>query len=193
MNSCTCEGCGHAAPNHDTVHYGSNEDGYRLLCTGCFNMEVAARAGLAHFENVRLEPITVNDCDGIPHQFHFRVRLLGKLLSLDAFELHDGEPSGYQLQLVGAPDEELFGMVGRMVEKIRRTLAVKHIASGKYGLEILDQCVKGRIDSDELSDGQRPLLIIDGRPVTWDQLGSMLMSFEGWQVKLELLDPSDEA
>lgn len=192
MNTSICEACGGATPGYDVVHYGSIESGYRLLCTGCFNMEVAARAGLPHFQNVRLEPVAVSDCDGITHLFHFRVRLQGNLLSLEAFELHDGVPSGYQLQLIGDPDEELFAMVGRMVEKIRRALAVKHIATGRYGQEILDQCVKGRIEPDDLSDGIEPVIIIDGRPVPWAELGRMLMGFEGWQIKLELFDPSDE-
>lgn len=192
MSTTICEACGGATPDYDVVHYGSSEGGERLLCTSCFNMEVAARTGLTYFDNVRLEPIAVSDCDGIAHLFHFRARLLGNLLSLEAFELHDDVPSGYQLQLIGAPDEELFAMVGRMVEKIRRALAVKHITTGSYGLEIVDYCVKGRIEPDDLNDGFQPVIIIDGRPVQWDELGRMLMGFEGWQIKLELFDPSDE-
>jgi len=83
LSTTTCEACGGATPDDDVVHYGSNDGVDRLLCTSCFNMEVAARAGLTHFENVRLKPVAVSDCDGIPHLFHFRVRLLGNLLSLD--------------------------------------------------------------------------------------------------------------
>ena len=37
-----------------------------------------------------------------------------------------------------------------------------------------------------------PLLIIDGREITWDKLGRMLMSFEGWQFKLTVGDKSEE-
>lgn len=192
MSTTTCEACGGATPDYDVVHYGSNEGGYRLLCTGCFNMEMAERAGLTHFDNARLEPVAVSDCDGIPHLFHFRVRLLGNLLSLEAFELHDGLPSGYQLQLIGDPHEELFAMVARLIEKIRRALAVKHITTGNYGLEIVDQCVRGRIEPDDLNDDSQPVIVIDGCPVQWDELGRMLMSFEGWQIRLELFDPSDE-
>lgn len=33
-------------PSYDMVHYGSVEDGYRQLCTQCFNADVAARCGL---------------------------------------------------------------------------------------------------------------------------------------------------
>jgi hypothetical protein len=29
--------------------------------------------------------------------------------------------------------------------------------------------------------------------VEWNDFGAILMAFEGWQFRLELLDPSDEA
>jgi hypothetical protein len=37
-----------------------------------------------------------------------------------------------------------------------------------------------------------PLLTIDGQEVTWDQLGRMLMTFEGWQFRMEIVDRSGE-
>ncbi|WP_445344300.1 DUF7713 domain-containing protein [Caballeronia humi] len=36
-------------------------------------------------------------------------------------------------------------------------------------------------------------MIIDGRRIEWNDLGAMLLAFEGWQFRLEMLDPSDEA
>jgi hypothetical protein len=36
------------------------------------------------------------------------------------------------------------------------------------------------------------MLVIDGREVTWEQFGRLLMSFEGWQFKLEIRDRSEE-
>jgi hypothetical protein len=35
--------------------------------------------------------------------------------------------------------------------------------------------------------------IIDGKRVEWTDFGAVLIAFEGWQFRLELLDPSDEA
>jgi hypothetical protein len=54
--------------------------------------------------------------------------------------------------------------------------------------------VRGRIDCADESEVERtPLLVIDGREITWDDFGRMLMVFEGWQFKLEIVDPSEEA
>ncbi|WP_243840641.1 DUF7713 domain-containing protein [Paenisporosarcina antarctica] len=37
-----------------------------------------------------------------------------------------------------------------------------------------------------------PKLVVDGKSYTWDEIGKMLMAYEGFQIKLETLDPSDE-
>ena len=52
--------------------------------------------------------------------------------------------------------------------------------------------VQGMVESDRDYDGRTPLLIIDGSEVTWDEFGRMLMSFEGFQFKLNLADKSEE-
>jgi hypothetical protein len=45
---------------------------------------------------------------------------------------------------------------------------------------------------DDEQDGRVPLLVIDGHEISWDQFGRMLMSFEGWQFKLQIRDRSEE-
>ena len=37
-----------------------------------------------------------------------------------------------------------------------------------------------------------PIFVIDGREISWDELGRMVAAFEGWQFKLEFRDRSDE-
>ena len=84
-------------------------------------------------------------------------------------------------------------LLGQLIEKIRRALAIKHLTHGEYGLRIADhQVVQGRIEWDDAQDGRLPLLIIDGRDVSWDEFGRMLMTFEGWQFKLNISDKSEE-
>lgn len=40
-------------------------------------------------------------------------------------------------------------------------------------------------------DSARPG-VIDGREISWDELGRMVAAFEGWQIKLEFRDLSEE-
>ena len=58
--------------------------------------------------------------------------------------------------------------------------------------------VKGKIEAD-MSDPSDlygattlPMMVIDGREVSWEQFGEMLMTFEGFQFKLQIIDKSED-
>jgi hypothetical protein len=190
--STVCEACGTAVPAYDVVSYGSIEHGYSTLCTPCFNAEIARTLGLQHFEHVRLEPVVMTDCAGEQHEFHFRTRLLGELMVLEAFELKDGGPSGYQFEIVGDRAGEPLSLLGRLIERMRRSLSVQYLEGSEDGVQIADRTVCGRIEWDETGDGRTPLLVIDGQEFSWDDFGRMLMTFEGWQFRLAIRDRSEE-
>jgi hypothetical protein len=196
MHSIACEDCGEQTPAYDSIHCGSAEFGYRNLCGQCFNMHVASLVGQENFEHFRLDPISMIDIDGAAHEFHFRSHLFGSGVSLDAFELHDGAPAGHQFRVIGAPEEDLLVLLARLVAKMRRALAAKHIETTKLGLQVTDSLVvRGRVESsvcDDDFDSEIPTVVIDGREVTWSDFGRMLAAFEGWQFKLETRDLSDD-
>ena len=77
---------------------------------------------------------------------------------------------------------------------MRQSLARQHLkTSVEFGLHIADFLVRGQISSDpENENGRVPVLVIDGREISWEKFGQMLMSFEGWQFKLEIRDPGEE-
>jgi hypothetical protein len=189
-----CESCGRTVPDYDVVNYGSVDAGYRQLCTKCFSAVVAESGGLDGFTHAELAPVELTDCDGEAHVFHLRMRLFGPGVSLDAFEVRDGEPAGYQFQVIGEPEDDALALLARLIEKIRRALSIKHVKADSLGLgpQIADRVVRGRIEWDEAKDGRVPLLVVDGREITWDEFGHMLMTFEGWQFKLEIRDKSEE-
>ena len=191
-NASVCAACGTAVPSYDVVSYGSIERGYRELCTNCFNAEVASVLGLEDFEHVRLEPVVVTDCVGEQHEFHFRIRLLGDVMALEAFELTAGVPDGYRFEILGAPGDDPLPLLGSLIARIRRSLSVRYLVRDADGAHIADQTVCGRIEWDASSDRRAPLLVIDGRDVSWDEFGRMLMSFEGWQFRVAIRDRSEE-
>lgn len=193
MRTIICEGCGQSAPGYDIVHYGSVDEVFQKLCTQCFNAAVALRSGVDGFENIKLEPIGITDCAGELHQFHFQTRLLGNMVTIDGFELVDGNPDGYKFQIIGEPDDDLFVLLGNLVHKIRRTLSIKYLENDeRHGLQIKEMTVRGRIESGYPEVERVPVMIIDGREISWDKFGQMLMSYEGWQFRLEICDRSDE-
>ena len=188
-----CEACGTAIAGYNSVLSGIAGSRYRQLCTLCFNAEVAHQHGLDDFENIQLDPVGIIDCSGNTHEFHFQTMLLGGIVSLRAFELNAGDRGGYEFQLIGDPEDDLFTLLGRLIQKIRKRLSVQHIAvDGIHGLQIIDGTVRGHIEWDEDEAGRVPLMVIDGQRISWDQFGEMVMSHEGWQFKLEIVDPSDD-
>lgn len=188
-----CDGCGQLTPSYDVVSYGSMDRGYRPLCSACFNTEVAQLSGQAEFEPLQFEPVVMTDLSGGIHPFHFRTRLTGTHVVLDAFELRGESPGGYQFRVMGDPEEDGMTLLGKLIEKMRRALSIKHIEEDEFGLHIADhQIVRGLVEGDAARDGRVPLLLIDGREMTWEALGRMLMTFEGWQFKLEIRDISEE-
>jgi hypothetical protein len=52
--------------------------------------------------------------------------------------------------------------------------------------------VRGRIDWGEKAEGRVPLLVIDGREITWKEFGHSFIAFEGFQFRLQISDRSEE-
>lgn len=193
MKRTTCDDCGKSVPGYDVIHYGSANEVFQKLCTQCFNAAVALHNGVENFENIKLDPIGITDCAGDLHQFHFQTRLLGNMVTIDGFELLDGNPDGYTFQIIGDPEDDLFVLLGKLVQKIRKTLSIKYLVRDeRHGLQIKDMAVCGRIDSSYPEVESMPVMIVDGREISWDAFGRMLMSFEGWQFRMDFCDRSDD-
>ena len=160
-----------------------------------FNIEMAQLADVHAFEHPEFTPVRLADADGVVHEFHFRSLLFGDQLSLEAFELASGDEdcAGFRFQLLGDPQSDPFELLGNLVQKIKRALAVKHLVEDAGHLRVAETTVRGRIEWDGNENGRLPCVVIDGRRVDWSDFGAMLMAFEGWQFRIELVDPSDEA
>ncbi len=107
-----CTRCSQFVRSYDIVNVGSLEKGYRALCGRCFNTEMAELDGLDGFEHFNFEPVRLADCTGENHEFHFRTHLFGTGVALDAFELRDGHPAGYQFHLIGDPEKTCWCCLG---------------------------------------------------------------------------------
>ncbi len=190
-NGYRCDECGKEI-KHRSVHLtNSDDDTGRLLCLECYNREMAAIVDI-DFEHPTFPTVLLTDVGGDEHRFDFAVQLFGHQVSIEAYELE--VEHGYRFEIGGNPEgvQKLFNkLLGRM----RRGLSRKHIEVDEFeGMPgMLDEMeARGRIEWDDDSDGQLPLLVIDGKSVTWHQFGRILSSYEGWQFKLEIKEPTDE-
>ena len=86
-----------------------------------------------------------------------------------------------------------FELLVRLVDKMRRGLAHSHLEWGAHGLPISDRgIVRARIEGDPEGETDMPVVVIDGRNISWDEFGRMEATYMGLQFKLELHDLSDE-
>ena len=193
MQPITCDACRKPTVAHDVVNYGSMEHGYRQLCGRCFNEAAASRLGLQGFEHVSFEPVSMVDARGAKHEFQFRTRLFGPGMAIDALELRDGCPAGYRFQVIGEPQDDALALLGRLIGKMRRALALSHLDDSEHGPHVNDRLIlRGTVDSDPDEEHRVPMVVIDGREISWDELGRMVATLEGWQFKLEFRDLSEE-
>jgi hypothetical protein len=49
------------------------------------------------------------------------------MVMVDAFELENGAPAGYQSRIVGDPEDDTFSLLGRLIERMRRGPSLKHL------------------------------------------------------------------
>ena len=192
MQPITCDACHQPTPAHDVVNYGSMEGGYRQLCGRCFNEAAASQLGLRGFEHVVFEPVRMVDGRGAEHEFRFRTRLFGPGMAFEAFELRDGSPAGYEFRVIGEPDDDPLELLGKLIGKMRRALVLTHLEDTDHGPQVNDRLIlRGTVDSDPDEDHRVPMVVIDGREISWDELGRRVAAFEGGQFNLEFRDLSE--
>lgn len=186
-----CGYCDETIRPHDGVHL-IREEGEAgvLLCGRCSNEAMSEFMEL-DFEHPEFHPIRLQDCRGAEHTFEFRTHLLGEVLKIDALEVRDGEVQGYEFSVVGEVEADPMGLFMTLYHRIRTELGRKYLTDSEP-LDIAEtSVVRGRIEWDEEADTETPRLVIDGRAVSWSEMGRMMMAYEGWSFNLEMFDCDD--
>ncbi|MDS9472198.1 hypothetical protein [Sporosarcina pasteurii] len=181
-----CEWCGTGeAKIHLTGETSSN------VCNHCYNALMSEELGI-EVEQL-MESFTMKDDEGNLRTFHVEMRIQPIGICLEAKE---NKGLGYQFAIHGELDDSQSDLLKRLIEKVRNGIQEKQIETGTFQngqvfhSMIHDQVV-GRVEFDEASDGL-PLVIIDGKPYTWEEVGKMLMTYEGFQFKLKMYDMTDD-
>lgn len=191
-----CEQCNCEVKPFEGVHL-TLEDGSVFLCSKCYNQRAAEYAGL-DFTHVSFEPESFKDTDGKEHVFHFTPHLFGDQVSMEAIEeMRDEDVEGYQFCMIGEVEggvPNLFNMFAHLLARIKRGLSRKHVEAGHYGRQITNEgVVRGHITSDIKTESSRPILVIDGKEISWHDFGKMVMTYEGFNFRMDIIDRSEEA
>jgi len=194
-----CIFCGTEVKNYNSIMMQS-EDGYIRVCLHCYNKDMADSVGI-DYDHIELQPISLEDIDGNEHKFLFTVRLMGDELVLKAHEDTQDDVCAYEFSMIGDHQDGLFGLFAKLYERMVNTLNTRHIykntETGGWQVqtdEDGEDVVRGRIEPDMDSDDSitTPLIVVDGKKIPWKDFGRMLMTFEGFNFKLQIYDPNDE-
>ena len=102
-------------------------------------------------------------------------------------------PTGYEFSAAGDCEDDPMRIFAQLYERMRRELGRKYLEETPAGLQFVDaSMVRGVITWDEATDGRVPRLVVDGRDVSWEELGRMLMTCEGFHFRLQIFDASDD-
>ena len=189
MSGGACEDCGLKGADHYL--------GLVLLCDRCFNKRVAELTGYPDLP-VAPPPLTLTDADGRPHEFRFRVLRAPTGIEVELGELGVPVGEGYRYAVLGAHDADIAELIAAVrsradADMSRRFLEPNPHRAGYVVAEDSD-VVEGRLVwNDEGSEVGTPYdVIVAGQKLTWEELGQALEAYEGWRIRIELVDLIDD-
>lgn len=183
-----CEHC----ESKETKHVLSiSKDNSLYLCSDCYNELMAEELGID--VEPMIDSFSLKDYQGTSRTFYVEKKLdpIGIFL-----EANENKEYGYRFAVHGELNCDQQELLNKLIAKARRGTRKQYVKEGvfpsgqRYNTLATDQII-GLLECDKASD-RIPLVIIDGKPFTWDQLGKMLMSYEGFQIKIEMFDETDD-
>ena len=160
-----CGACGTPLGAFETIHVA----GQGLRCYPCFNRERAGRLGI-DFDEPQFQAIVLEDADGAPHTFKIRSMLVATGHEMEALEIVDDSPAGYRFAVLGDHEADAWELFQMLYAKMRREIATRHVHRTEFGWQ--------------LTSDQR---------LTWEQVGHMLMTFEGFILEGRIKDTIEAA
>ena len=180
-----CASCGREPAD---MHLG----GEGPLCDRCFDDRVSVIMGLPRLPDAP-DPVAIADADGNPHTMIYRLWRAPTGIAVRLVELDSPPDGGYEFEEFGDHDADVSMLLDLVTVRADTEMARRYLRPTESGgLDIrhdedrgADEVV-GRI---EVVEPFGPLtLVVDGRAVTWKELGKALSPYEGWQFVLRIVD-----
>jgi hypothetical protein len=129
---------------------------------------------------------SVPDYTGKERKFEITMKELGLGFLVEAEEVGK-KGLGYHFSAF-SPNSPYLAL-GRLREKIIKALATRHVIVHGKRCRPLHDIIEGRIDWDR--EKEQMVFVVDGRPMSLEQLGKMMNMHEGWNFSLRFIDRSD--
>lgn len=167
------------------------EDGKEHFCMACYNKQMETELNMKLAKQP--DSFSVNDHIGQSRSFHVQIKLDPIGIFMEAEEQVD---DGYSFAVHGELDCNQAELFAKLVDKVKRGIETTYVTEmgtpdGYQIQSIKDDKVVGRLDYDKWNE-EGPLVVIDGKPYTWEQLGRLVRQFEGFQFQIKFFDRTDE-
>jgi len=172
------------------IHF-SSEMEKEVLCIGCYNAMMSDVLGVK-VESYP-EGVSIRGGNGMVRHFSIKKRLHSVGISMVAEEL---KSCGYQFAVHGELECDQGQLFLQLIDKAERAMKETFIQEGQFPngqryFSLKKDRLVGIVESNREDDGI-PVLVVDGKPYTWGEIGKMLMSYEGFQLKVEAVDIFEE-
>ena len=122
---------------------------------------------------------SVDDVNGVQHIFEVERRILGTAIVLTPRERWQ---HGYEFAVDGELVANQHILFDQLKEKTKRGLSKTYLETGEYPsgqpyITVKDDQMKGVLSYSE-TDSEASLVIIDGKPYTWKEVGRLLQTFD---------------
>lgn len=167
------------------------EENTIVLCLNCYNEQMAEELEV-DMEQIA-ETFSLCDFQGISRTFFVEKRIDPIGIFMEAKE---NIAFGYKFAVHGELDCDQQELLNHLIEKTKKGIAEKQIeinflTNGQAYNSMTDHYITGLIEYDEASAGESPIIVIDGKPFTWEEVGQMLTAYEGFQIKIKCYDITD--
>jgi len=181
-----CDTCGRELSFGATI----SVTGRGTYCSPCYNTWLATERGV-RFDNAQFEPVTLRDGRGVAHTFRVHSRLApGAGHVMEAFE--EGTEHGYEFKVMGPEESDAIALFQELFARMREELDRQYLKEGDLGPRFVEHDrLRGRIETDR--ETHEPVLVVDGRSRSWEEIGRLLLSYEGWNVGIEILHSIEDA
>lgn len=160
------------------------------LCMDCYNALMAKEFDV----DLPALPKTFSatDSHGVKHMFDIERHITGTAILLTATEQRT---HGYEFSVDGPLDADQNLLFKQLKEKTQQNVLKTYLDKGVFPdgtsyTYIKDDQLKGMLDYDETDSGL-PLVIIDGKPYTWEEVGRFVQAFEGFHISIVMTDAAD--
>lgn len=162
------------------------------LCDPCLDERIAAVTGMQRLP-LAPPPVEIVGGDGRRHVLRYRLWRAPTGISVRLVEERGAAEDGFEFAVLGDHDAEVDQLVTRVRSEAEAEINRCYLEPNPHGAgwHLPDKEAAGRLVAD--LEGGPMRVVVDGRTLSWEELGEALSSFEGWRFHLTIDDPLTDA